>query len=139
MPYGQVGQFVLTAQVEKPLAAEPAAIKARRVLVVFGRVGIRPHRAFFAMQGNAVVSCPFNKRRMVIGGKAGIDVQGHNFKGKWDDALPVAQYLEQNKRVHSTGYGNADTGMRMDVLCLLHEFASGGNTGFLGKIEFGAQ
>jgi hypothetical protein len=62
-------------------------------------------------------------------------VERHDFKRKRDYALPVAQYLKKNKGIHPPGNSNADSGMGLDVLGLLHEFAGGGNAGFLSKVE----
>lgn len=120
VPKGQMAQAVVPAQFKKAFAAQPRATKAGGIALIFFRMGVGAVVCDFHMRGNAVLGQPRDQGRVTGGVKAGIHMQSHDFKFEGNDALAQMQGFEQDKTVHPTRNGNADTRTRADHVGALH-------------------
>jgi hypothetical protein len=94
-------------------------------------MGARAMPGDFGVSRQAIGGKPFDQRGMVVRVKTGIHMQGHDLKGKRQDALPDPENFEQGPTVHAAGYGHADPRAGRKHARCLHQLAHKAHTAFL--------
>ena len=93
------------------------------------------------MPGHSIPFEVVHKRLMIVGIKAGVQMQRHDVITKWNNPLATTQHFKHDPAVHTSRYGNPNTRTRPYHARPLHGLARTLDANLLGigKLVFSHQ